>query len=112
MTPTTRTQVGTGVQILVAGTATLVLAALGFLSPAARGALLTAGIIIFVLLAGLAGFVSCYVWGLMERTFNGWQGVAARVAVYYPAINMVGRGRARNGPSGVAGDWVLRRKAL
>lgn len=81
-------QVGTGVQILVAGMATLVLAALGFLSPAARGALLTAGIIIFVLLAGLAGFVSCYVWGLMERTFNGWQGVAARVAVYYPAINM------------------------
>ncbi len=52
---------------------TLVLAALGFLSPAARGALLTAGMLFFVLLAGVSGFVAVYVWGLMERSINGWQ---------------------------------------
>ncbi|GFR46382.1 hypothetical protein Agub_g7964 [Astrephomene gubernaculifera] len=82
-------QVGTGVQILAASLVTLVLATLGFLSPAARGALLTAGIVFFVLLAGLAGFTAVYVWGLMERSFNNWQGVAARVAVYYPGLNLL-----------------------
>lgn len=66
-------QVGTGVQILLAALVTLLLAALGFLSPAARGALVTCGMIFFVLLAGVAGFMSVYVWGLMERTYTGWQ---------------------------------------
>ncbi|KAG2491788.1 hypothetical protein HYH03_009948 [Edaphochlamys debaryana] len=80
-------QVGTGFQILATSLVTLVLAALGFLSPAARGALLTAGMVAFVLLAGLAGFAGVYAWGLMERSFNNWQGVAARMAVYYPGIN-------------------------
>ncbi|EFJ42043.1 hypothetical protein VOLCADRAFT_77298 [Volvox carteri f. nagariensis] len=82
-------QVGTGVQILATSLVTLVLAALGFLSPAARGALLTAGMLFFVLLAGVAGFVAVYVWGLMERSFTSWQAVCARVAVYYPGINLL-----------------------
>ncbi|GIL84591.1 hypothetical protein Vretimale_14585 [Volvox reticuliferus] len=82
-------QVGTGVQILATSLVTMVLATLGFLSPAARGALLTAGMLFFVLLAGLSGFVSVYVWGLMERSFNSWQAVCARVALYYPGINLL-----------------------
>ncbi|KXZ49791.1 hypothetical protein GPECTOR_19g242 [Gonium pectorale] len=82
-------QVGTGFQILSSSLVVILLATLGFLSPAARGALLTAGLIIFVLLAGFAGFVSVYLWGLMERSYANWQGVAARVAVFYPGINML-----------------------
>ncbi|PNW74488.1 hypothetical protein CHLRE_12g494350v5 [Chlamydomonas reinhardtii] len=82
-------RVGTGVQILAASLVTLVLAALGFLSPAARGALLTVGILCFVCLAGLAGFAAVYVWGLAERSFNNWQGVAARVSLYYPGLNLL-----------------------
>ncbi len=75
-------------QILGAGLVTLLLATLGFLSPAARGALLTGGMLCFVLLAATGGFAAVYVWALMERSWNNWQGVAARVALYYPGLNL------------------------
>ena len=67
-------QVGTGVQILAASLVTLVLAALGFLSPAARGALLTVGILCFVCLAGLAGCGGVSVGGSAERSSTTWLG--------------------------------------
>ncbi len=30
--------------------------------------------------------MSVYVWGLMERSYNGWPIVCAQVAVFYPGI--------------------------
>lgn len=51
-------QIGTGVQVMVTSAVTLLLATLGFLSPAARGALVTTAMIFFVLTSALAGF-SC-----------------------------------------------------
>lgn len=81
-------QVGTGVQIILTATATLLLATLGFLSPAARGALLTTAIVLFVFLALVAGFSATYVWGAMERSYAGWHTVCMHVAVYYPGIVM------------------------
>jgi len=50
--------VGTGCQLLGCSFLTLVFALLGFLSPANRGGLLTAMLLLFVLLGGYAGFVS------------------------------------------------------
>ena len=57
--------------MLSTSTVTLLLASLGFLSPASRGALLTATIVVFIWLAVVAGFTAVYVWGLMERSYNG-----------------------------------------
>ncbi|MEW5298849.1 MAG: hypothetical protein WDW38_000420 [Sanguina aurantia] len=81
-------QVGSGVQIIATFATTLGLATLGFLSPAARGALLTTGIIFYVCLSLLSGLVSVYMWGIMERTFKGWPSVCLRLSMYYPGITM------------------------
>ena len=64
------------------------LATMGFLSPAARGALLTTTIILYVWLAFVAGFAAVYVWGIMERSYNGWPIVCASVSVYFPGITL------------------------
>jgi hypothetical protein len=39
----------------------------GFLSPASRGALLTALLVMYLLLAVAAGFAAVYLWGLVNR---------------------------------------------
>ncbi|GFH07080.1 transmembrane 9 superfamily member [Haematococcus lacustris] len=81
-------QVGSGVQILATSAVSMLLASLGFLSPAARGALLTTTMVLYVLLALLAGAAAVYCWGAMERSYNGWHSVCGMVAVYYPGIIM------------------------
>lgn len=45
------------------GFVTLILATLGFLSPASRGALLTSTVMIYVLMSGIAGGVAVWMWG-------------------------------------------------
>ena len=42
----------------------------GFLSPASRGALLTAMLVMYLLLAVAAGFASVYLWGLINRRWR------------------------------------------
>ncbi len=79
-------QVGSGVQIITTATVTVLLATLGFLSPAARGALLTTTLVMYVLLALLGGLSAVYTWGAMERTYQGWPGVCTSVSVFYPGI--------------------------
>mmetsp|Transcript_15649 Transcript_15649/g.38973 ORF Transcript_15649/g.38973 Transcript_15649/m.38973 type:complete len:700 (-) Transcript_15649:257-2356(-) len=80
--------IGSGVQIICTALVTVGLAALGFLSPASRGALLTTTIVLYVWLAVVAGFVAVYVWGVMERTYAGWAGVVTRTATFYPGVVM------------------------
>ena len=46
----------------------------GFLSPASRGALLTAMLVMYLLLALAAGFASVWMWGLINRSYDGWSG--------------------------------------
>lgn len=46
----------------------------GFLSPASRGALLTAMLVMYLLLALGAGFASVWLWGLIQRSYDGWCG--------------------------------------
>lgn len=82
-------QVGSGVQTLLVATVTLLLATLGFLSPASRGALLTTAIVLFVLLSFAAGASAVALWGVMERTYEGWVGVALQVSVWLPGLIML-----------------------
>lgn len=44
--------------------------------------------VLFVWLALLAGYVSVYAWGTMERSYNGWPTVCMRVSVMVPGIIM------------------------
>merc|ERR1719187_1331099 len=58
--------VGTGVQVFAMSLLTLVFAALGFLSPANRGALMTTLLLLFVFMAILAGYYSARTY----KSFN------------------------------------------
>lgn len=60
----------------------------GFLSPASRGALLTALLIMYLLLAIAAGYAAVYLWGLINRSYEGWYNVCWRVSCYFPGITL------------------------
>jgi transmembrane 9 superfamily protein 2/4 len=36
-----------------------------------------------------AGFASVWMWGLIQRSYNGWSGVAWRCAAYFPGITLI-----------------------
>lgn len=59
--------VGTGVQTLVMGVITMVFAVLGFLSPANRGGLMTAMLLLFVFMGVPAGYASAF----LHKTLKG-----------------------------------------
>mmetsp|Transcript_9808 Transcript_9808/g.31505 ORF Transcript_9808/g.31505 Transcript_9808/m.31505 type:complete len:254 (-) Transcript_9808:965-1726(-) len=71
--------VGTGVQVLACAAICIVFAALGFLSPANRGSLATALLVLFVLMGSFAGYSSARVY----KTFKGqqWQKSTAQLAL-------------------------------
>lgn len=81
-------QVGSGVQILASATVTLLFASLGFLSPASRGSLLTAALAMYLLLSVAAGFSSVWLWGVCQRSHDGWHRVCWRVACYFPGVTV------------------------
>lgn len=60
----------------------------GFLSPASRGALLTALLVMYLLLAIAAGYAAVYIWGLINRSYEGWYNVCWRVSCYFPGITL------------------------
>lgn len=74
--------VGSGVQIGAMALITLFLAMFGMLSPASRGALITAGIFLYVFMAVIAGYMS----GRLYRTLRGhqWKSAAFWTATLYP----------------------------
>lgn len=80
--------VGSGVQIICTCLVTLILASLGFLSPASRGALLTTTMVLYILLSCTAGVSAVYLSGLMERSYSGWHYLCLKVATFYPGITM------------------------
>jgi len=79
-------RVGSGVQIILTTLVTVFFAMIGFLSPASRGSLVTALLVLYLLLASSAGFVSVWLSGIMMRTHNGWRGLCWRVSTYFPGI--------------------------
>jgi transmembrane 9 superfamily member 2/4 len=80
-------QVGSGAQILCTAVVTLLLAAAGFLSPAARGSLLTAAIVLYPLLAITAGYTAVVLWSSMQRSHAGGTSVCLKTACFFPGMH-------------------------
>jgi len=75
---------GTGVQVLGMVLVTMCFAVFGFLSPSNRGGLMTAMLVLFVVMGGLAGFVS----SIFYKTFKGasWKMNTLKTAFMFPGI--------------------------
>ncbi|CAM9450715.1 unnamed protein product, partial [Choristocarpus tenellus] len=73
---------GTGVQVLAMTLCTITFAFMGFLSPANRGGMLTALLVLFVLMGSFAGYWSA----CMYKFFNGkkWKRCTILTALLYP----------------------------
>ena len=76
--------VGSGAQIGVCGFVTILLAAVGFLSPARRGSLMTSVLVFYMLCGCLAGYVSSKLY----KSFRGrqWQLCTLFTATAFPGL--------------------------
>mmetsp|Transcript_3079 Transcript_3079/g.3890 ORF Transcript_3079/g.3890 Transcript_3079/m.3890 type:complete len:678 (+) Transcript_3079:221-2254(+) len=76
--------VGTGTQVLSMAFFTLVFASIGFLSPANRGSLMIALLLLFVLMGVFAGYHASRTY----KMFNGkqWQRCTLLTAFFYPSL--------------------------
>ncbi|ONK68455.1 uncharacterized protein A4U43_C05F11710 [Asparagus officinalis] len=81
--------IGDGVQILGMAGVTIVFAALGFMSPASRGMLLTGMIILYLFLGIIAGYAGVRLWRTIKQSSDGWRGVAWSIACFFPGIVFV-----------------------
>ncbi|CAM8988967.1 unnamed protein product [Rhodiola kirilowii] len=78
--------VGDGVQIAGMAVVTVMFAALGFMSPASRGMLLT-GMIIFYLFLGIAaGYAGVRMWRIIKGTSEGWRSLSWSIACFFSGI--------------------------
>ena len=75
---------GTGVQLICMTTVTMFFAVLGFLSPANRGGLMTAMVMLYVIMSFINGYVSAFLF----RMFKGqaWKMNALRASLMYPGV--------------------------
>ncbi|XP_047321434.1 transmembrane 9 superfamily member 11-like [Impatiens glandulifera] len=79
--------VGDGVQILGMGVVTIMFAALGFMSPASRGQLLTGMVFFYMILGIAAGYVSVRLWATLKSgDKSGWISISWKVACFFPSI--------------------------
>ncbi|XP_068343198.1 transmembrane 9 superfamily member 11-like [Pyrus communis] len=79
--------VGDGVQILGMAVVTILFAALGFMSPASRGTLVTGMLFFFMILGGAAGYVAVRLWRTIGcGDHKGWVSVSWKVACFFPGI--------------------------
>eukprot|EP01018_Ginkgo_biloba_P025741 Gb_09059 [translate_table: standard] len=78
--------VGDGVQITGMAVVTILFAALGFMSPASRGMLLTGMILLYLFLGIGAGYVAVRMWRTIKGDSAGWRSVAWSVACFFPGI--------------------------
>ncbi|KAK4414982.1 Transmembrane 9 superfamily member 11 [Sesamum alatum] len=82
--------VGDGVQILGMAVVTILFAALGFMSPASRGTLITGMLFFFMILGIVAGYVAVRLWRTILCGANkGWFSVAWRVACFFPGVSFL-----------------------
>jgi transmembrane 9 superfamily protein 2/4 len=78
--------VGDGVQILGMAVVTILFAALGFMSPASRGMLLTGMVLLYLFLGISAGYVATRLWCTFKATQTGWRPIAWKTACFFPGI--------------------------
>lgn len=81
--------IGDGIQITGMAVVTIVFAALGFMSPASRGMLLTGMIILYLFLGIFAGYVGVRLWRTIKGTSEGWRSVSWSVACFFPGTVFV-----------------------
>lgn len=79
--------VGDGIQILGMAVVTILFAALGFMSPASRGTLITGMLFFYMILGIAAGYVAIRLWRTIGcGDSKGWVSVSWRVACFFPGI--------------------------
>ncbi|KAK9029602.1 hypothetical protein V6N11_026712 [Hibiscus sabdariffa] len=79
--------VGDGVQILGMAIVTILFAALGFMSPASRGTLITGMLFFYMILGIAAGYVAVRLWRTIGfGDHKGWVSVAWKAACFFPGI--------------------------
>ncbi|MBA0777329.1 hypothetical protein Gotri_005366 [Gossypium trilobum] len=79
--------VGDGVQILGMAIVTILFAALGFMSPASRGTLITGMLFSYMILGIAAGYVAVRLWRTIGfGDHKGWVSVAWKAACFFPGI--------------------------
>ncbi|KAJ8306195.1 hypothetical protein KUTeg_016740 [Tegillarca granosa] len=76
--------IGAGLQIFSMALIIIFFAMLGMLSPASRGALMTAAIFLYVFMGVLAGFFSARLYKTMKG--NQWKKAALETAMVYPGL--------------------------
>ncbi|GFY80797.1 endomembrane protein 70 protein family [Actinidia rufa] len=79
--------VGDGVQILGMSVVTILFSALGFMSPASRGTLITGMLFFYMILGIAAGYVAVRLWrtiGCGDK--KGWASVSWKAACFFPGI--------------------------
>ncbi|XP_031624226.1 transmembrane 9 superfamily member 4 [Contarinia nasturtii] len=76
--------VGSGIQIFFMALITIFVAMLGMLSPASRGALMTSGIFLYVIMGLIAGYFSARLYKTMKG--REWKRGAFLTATLYPGI--------------------------
>ncbi|MQL91898.1 hypothetical protein Taro_024519 [Colocasia esculenta] len=82
--------VGDGVQILGMAVVTILFAALGFMSPASRGTLISGMIFFYLVLGILAGYVSVRLWKTIRvGDHSGWVPISWQVACFFPGISFL-----------------------
>ncbi|KAL2466709.1 Transmembrane 9 superfamily member 12 [Abeliophyllum distichum] len=81
--------VADGVQITGMAVVTIVFAALGFMSPASRGMLLTGMILLYLFLGIAAGYVGVRMWRTIKGSSEGWRSVSWSIACFFPGIVFV-----------------------
>ncbi|KAG0461438.1 hypothetical protein HPP92_021735 [Vanilla planifolia] len=79
--------VGDGVQILGMAVVTILFAALGFMSPASRGALVTGMLFIYLVLGIAAGYAAVRLWKTIKYgDHSGWMSISWKVACFFPGL--------------------------
>lgn len=81
--------VGDGVQITGMAVVTIVFAALGFMSPASRGMLLTGMILLYLFLGIAAGYAGVRMWTTVKGSHEGWRSVSWLTACFFPGTAFV-----------------------
>ncbi|XP_041968670.1 transmembrane 9 superfamily member 4 isoform X2 [Aricia agestis] len=76
--------IGSGIQVFLMALITIFIAMLGMLSPASRGALMTAAIFLYVFMGLIAGYYSARLYNTMKG--KNWKQAAFVTATLYPAI--------------------------
>eukprot|EP01095_Lingulamoeba_sp_RSL-Kostka_P006661 TRINITY_DN20_c1_g1_i1.p1 TRINITY_DN20_c1_g1~~TRINITY_DN20_c1_g1_i1.p1 ORF type:complete len:632 (+),score=174.44 TRINITY_DN20_c1_g1_i1:96-1991(+) len=79
--------VGSGMQVFGMTIVTLIFALLGFLSPANRGGLMTAVLVLYVFMGLFAGYFSTRLYKIMKGT--SWRRNAVITSVFFPSIIFV-----------------------